>query len=168
MVSPVAPLSAPACWICGAREAAEWKPRNLERDLVPEDLRITDDRYGVTLGLWRCRRCAFIYSDAGEVAELVSLYSQLEDPAYEQGEVSRKLQMRWLVARARRARPDARSLLDVGAAAGMLVKEAERAGLVAEGVEPSRSLVQAGRSAGLTLHAASSRTRTSRAAASTS
>jgi SAM-dependent methyltransferase len=138
--------------VCDAREAAEWKPRNLERDLVPEDLRITDDRYGVTLALWRCRRCEFIYSDAGEVAELVSLYSRLDDPAYEEGEVSRKLQMRWLVERAWKARPGARSLLDVGAAAGLLVKEAGQAGLLAEGVEPSHSLVQAGCAAGLTLH----------------
>jgi len=155
MVSPVPPVSAQApsaCWVCGAREAAAWKPRNLERDLVPEDLRITDDRYGVTLALWRCRRCEFIYSDAGEVAELVSLYSRLDDPAYEQGEVSRTLQMRWLVSHARKTRPDAQSLLDVGAAAGLLVGEAARAGLRAEGVEPSHSLVQAGRAAGLTLH----------------
>ncbi len=155
MLTPVSPVSSQApsaCWVCGAQEAAAWKPRNLDRNLAPEDLRITDDRYGTTLGLWRCRRCEFIYSDADEVAELVSLYSRLDDPAYEEGEVSRTLQMRWLMAHARQARPGARSLLDVGAAAGLLVSEAARAGLRAEGVEPSHSLVQAGRAAGLTLH----------------
>ena len=154
-MSPVAPVSTqgpPACRVCGAREGVPWKPRNLERDLLPEDLRITDDRYGVTLALWRCGRCEFIYSDSREVAELVTLYSRLDDPAYEEGEVSRTLQMRWLVSRARRACPDARSLLDVGAAAGLFVGEATRAGFCAEGVEPSRSLVAAGRGAGRTLH----------------
>ena len=96
------------CWVCGASESEPWKARNLERELVPEDLRITDDRYGVTLRLRRCRRCGFIQADDGEVRELTALYAGLEDPAYEEGGGSRRLQMSWLLRAARRApsRPD--------------------------------------------------------------
>jgi SAM-dependent methyltransferase len=155
MVSPrvqEASYAPPPCWVCGSREAERWKERNLDRPLTPEDLRITDDRYGVTLSLWRCRACEFIHADDIDVGELVSLYARLDDPAYEEGEGSRTLQMRWLVKSAVQARPAARTLLDVGAAAGMLVKEAARAGLDGEGVEPSRALVRAGRRGGVRLH----------------
>jgi SAM-dependent methyltransferase len=141
-----------ACWVCGGHDAEAWKPRNLDRELVPEDLRITDARYGVTLSLQRCRGCHFIQADVHEVEQLVSLYARLDDPSYEAGEVGRTLQMRWLLRKTREARPGARTLLDVGAAAGLLVKEAAAQGFEAEGVEPSHSLVEAGRRAGAILH----------------
>jgi SAM-dependent methyltransferase len=61
--------------------------------------------------------------------------------------------MEWLLRKAKAARPGAKTLLDVGAASGMLVRAAEREGLTAEGVEPSESLVQRGIAQGAKLHA---------------
>ena len=49
--------------------------------------------------------------------------------------------MRWLLSKARKVNPAAKSLLDVGAGAGLLVAEAKRLGFDAFGVEPSHSLV---------------------------
>lgn len=109
----------------------------------PEDLQITDHRYGVTLSLRKCARCGFIFADDTELAELTALYEQLDDPEYETTQDTRLLQMQWLLAKTRRLRPQARTLLDIGAGAGLLVAEARRGGLDAIGVEPSRSLVEA-------------------------
>ncbi len=135
-------LTRQACWICGGSDTILWKRRNLQRPLSPEDLQITDSRYGVTLALRRCRQCGFIFAEASELPELTRLYEQLEDQAYGESQDSRALQMKWLLDQALTAHPGARSLLDLGAGAGLLVVEARRRGLDATGVEPSRWLVQ--------------------------
>jgi 2-polyprenyl-3-methyl-5-hydroxy-6-metoxy-1,4-benzoquinol methylase len=133
------------CWICGATGALHWKDRGIQRPLEPGDLRITDQRYGVTLSLLRCRECGFIFSNDKEVEELVSLYENMFDPGYEESQEGRALQMRWLLRKARKANQSGRSLLDVGAGSGLLVAEAKCFGFNAIGVEPSRSLVKLAR-----------------------
>jgi 2-polyprenyl-3-methyl-5-hydroxy-6-metoxy-1,4-benzoquinol methylase len=134
-----------SCWICGSTDTRSWKPRSIDRPLTADDLRITDTRYGVTLALWRCRRCGFIFADRADLQNLAALYEQLSDAGYLESQQARSRQMRWLLDRVLRARPDARTLLDVGAGAGLLVAEAQRRNLVAAGVEPSRFLVQRAR-----------------------
>jgi 2-polyprenyl-3-methyl-5-hydroxy-6-metoxy-1,4-benzoquinol methylase len=61
--------------------------------------------------------------------------------------------MRSLIQCAVDSHPTAATLLDVGAAAGLLLREAKAAGLDAEGVEPSESLVRAARDDELKIHA---------------
>jgi 2-polyprenyl-3-methyl-5-hydroxy-6-metoxy-1,4-benzoquinol methylase len=129
--------------VCGGDDAERYKERSLTRALVPSDLAITDSNYGATLALRRCRQCSFIFAEGGDLSELLGLYEKLSDPGYEGSQDSRVLQMRWLIVRALRARPGARTLLDIGAAAGLLVKLARDQGLDAQGVEPSRDLVAA-------------------------
>lgn len=150
---PTAERSSTGCPVCGEQRSSLWKRRNLDRRLSPEDLLITDSRYGVTLELWKCGRCGFIYAAGAEIDELESLYARLDDPEYDAGAPGRDLQMEWLLKKAKQARPGAKTLLDVGAASGMLVRAAAREGLAAEGVEPSKSLVERGRAQGATLHA---------------
>ena len=140
-----APRATARCWVCGSVGAAPWKGSHLERPLEPADLRITDERYGLTLPLRRCRTCGFIFAEAADVERLTALYEGLVDPGYEESQEPRRLQMRRLLDIAGRARPGARSLLDVGAGAGLLVAEARTRGLDAVGVEPSRALCAAAR-----------------------
>jgi 2-polyprenyl-3-methyl-5-hydroxy-6-metoxy-1,4-benzoquinol methylase len=129
-----------ACWACGAIETRPYRKSALPSALTPDDLRITDARYGTTLTLARCPRCGFVFADDPRTPELPALYAALDDPDYESGEESRARQMRWLLRACLVRRPGAVTLLDVGAASGLLVKEAAREGLRAVGVEPSASL----------------------------
>lgn len=131
------------CWICGSRDAVVWKRRSLDRPLVPDDFRITDDHYGTTLELLRCRDCGFLFASPEDMAELTSLYERLVDPEYEAGQEIRSLQMKFLLRKFRTFYPAAKTLLDIGAGAGALVAEAQKIGLRATGIEPSRSLVAA-------------------------
>jgi 2-polyprenyl-3-methyl-5-hydroxy-6-metoxy-1,4-benzoquinol methylase len=131
--------------VCGAAGAEPYKARSIDRALAPDDLAITDSSYGTTLALLRCGQCGFIFAEGDDLAELYGLYERLSDPGYEGSQDSRLLQMRWLIERAQRARPGAKTLLDIGAAAGLLVKLARDQGLDATGVEPSRDLVAAAR-----------------------
>ena len=141
-----------ACWICGNHDVTPWKPRNLPTHLSPDDLKVTDHRYGTTLALDKCSHCGFIFAHGDELPALTSLYEQLEDDEYERTQDTRVLQMRWLLDLSLRACPCAHRVLDIGAGAGLLVAEAKRRGLDAVGVEPSRSLVGvAGRVNGVQL-----------------
>jgi 2-polyprenyl-3-methyl-5-hydroxy-6-metoxy-1,4-benzoquinol methylase len=126
--------------VCGATDATPWKERSIDRPLHPADLRITDKTYGATLALNRCARCGFLFASSDELDELTSLYERLEDPGYEETQRPRLLQMQSLLRWARAVVPHARTLLDVGAGAGILVAEARREGLEAVGVEPSLAL----------------------------
>ena len=134
------------CWVCGSSRTVPWRGRTLARELTPEDFRITDSHYGATLALRRCPDCDFIFAESEEVQSLTRLYEQLTDPEYEKSQDTRALQMRWLISAARQLRPEAHSLLDIGAGSGLLVAEARRQGLDATGVEPSRALVEMARS----------------------
>ena len=131
------------CWVCGSDESSHWKERNLDRPLTPEDFQITDSRYGVTWSLWQCQKCSFIFADGSELAELTGFYEQLVDPSYEEGAENRALQMRWLLQVGRNLKPDGRTLLEIGAGTGLLIREAQKMGLEAVGIEPSVSLVEA-------------------------
>ena len=130
------------CWVCRGRDALRWKPRSIDRPLTADDLRITDAAYGVTLGLWRCLSCGFIYADGDDLAQLTLLYEQLADPDYVRDREPRALQMRWLLDKTLQSHPHVRTLLDVGAGAGLFVAEAQRRDLEAVGIEPSRFLVE--------------------------
>jgi len=135
------PTLKPSCPVCSSTRTTLWKSRNLDRELTPEDFRITDSRYGVTLTLHKCEDCSFLFADPSETAHLTALYEQLVDPSYEEGAENRALQMRWLLRLGKAIRPQARTLLEIGAGSGLLVSEAGHMGLQAVGVEPSNSLV---------------------------
>lgn len=132
-----------ACWVCGTKTDAVWKQRSLQRDLAAGDLQITDSHYGLTLTLMKCHSCGFIFADEAELDELEKLYEKLDDPEYESTQDTRVLQMRWLLDQVQRVRPSARTWLDIGAGAGLLVAEARHRGFEAVGVEPSYKLVAA-------------------------
>lgn len=122
-----------------------WRKSELQSGVVPSDLRITDARYGLTLDLARCRACGFGFADSEDVAQLDDLYADLDDPGYEGSQTPRLLQMEWLVRTVRQHHPAAKTALDVGAATGLLVVSARRAGLDAIGIEPSRVLSEVAR-----------------------
>jgi 2-polyprenyl-3-methyl-5-hydroxy-6-metoxy-1,4-benzoquinol methylase len=125
-----------------------WKASSVEDDLVPEDLAITDSRYGTTLPILECS-CGFRFADPRTVPDLVALYEALDDHAYSETADVRRVQQRTLVRDLLRHRPATRTLLDVGAANGLLVEEATRTGLQAVGVEPSESLSAEARERGV-------------------
>jgi SAM-dependent methyltransferase len=144
-------VRARSCPACGGANVLPWKARNLDGPVRPLDLSITDARYGTTLALSRCSDCGFVFADDPDVERLDALYAELDDPAYIEDDSHRTLQMSFLCDIARRERPTASTWLDVGAATGLLVGEAERHGFTAVGVEPSAALAAVGRERGLDI-----------------
>ena len=46
------------CWICKSSNIKKVK-EGIEKEISPNDFNITDDRYGTTLGIYRCLDCKF-------------------------------------------------------------------------------------------------------------
>jgi SAM-dependent methyltransferase len=93
----------------------------------------------VTGTRYRCDECGFIFCP--EVGDVLPHYKALQDPGYEQTRQARSLQQRKLLDVVGRYQPSGR-LLDIGAASGILVEQALRAGYQAEGIEPSAWLCE--------------------------
>ena len=70
-------MSISSCPVCQAGHLRFCRSRNLDRELTPEDVQITDSRYGVTLTLYRCADCTFVFADPAETPELIALYEQI-------------------------------------------------------------------------------------------
>jgi SAM-dependent methyltransferase len=130
------------CPLCAGSRTHVVRKTDVAKTLAPEDFQITDAHYGRTLSLCRCDDCSFVFADPAELQQLEKLYGDLEDPGYVGTQDSRSLQMKWLVDVILQVKPAAKTLLDVGAGTGLLVREAEGRGIRATGVEPSRWLVK--------------------------
>jgi 2-polyprenyl-3-methyl-5-hydroxy-6-metoxy-1,4-benzoquinol methylase len=129
------------CWICGGA-SRPFRPSTIRHRVDAACVRITDSNYGETAALSKCRDCGFVFADPLPHPDVLDLYREMDDQPYQNTAFTRRTQMRQLLSEIRRARPSARSLLDVGAGTGLMVAEARAAGFRAEGVEPSRWCVE--------------------------
>jgi len=135
--------------VCGGEQLALAKASNLSRPLDARSFAITNSEYGVTSAVYRCRECGFM--QCPEVPETLPYYSDVIDPSYEESRPTREIQERKLLEAVRRYKAGGR-LLDIGAASGALIEQAQRMGFNAEGVEPSRWLADKARERGLAVH----------------
>jgi SAM-dependent methyltransferase len=143
------PPGARACWVCGGERLSLRKPANYRGALDSGAFAITDTHYGVTAAIYECADCGFL--QCAELDDVTHFYEGVEDEAYEAGRAQRRLQLRRVLENVRRHVPGGR-LLDIGAASGILVAEAQQMGFRAEGVEPSRWLQRKAVERGLPVH----------------
>ena len=134
------------CWVCGSSHTRPWKARTIARELIPEDLRITDSNYGATLALRRCHDCHFIFAEDEQVRSLTGLSRAIDRSGIRKEPGHPRTAN--VLANLRGAPPSPRGPVATrrGAGSGLLVAEARRQGLDATGVEPSRALVEMARS----------------------
>ncbi len=151
---PMQPLQrSDGCWLCGGQSSREFFPSRIPTELTPELIKITDTSYGRTARLLRCADCGFIRAETVTARALEALYQEQVDDGYQESPLPRQKAFEELVKRVRLLRPEAQTLLDVGASMGLLCAEAVRAGFRAEGVEPSVWAVEEGRRRfGVILH----------------
>lgn len=128
-----------ACPACGGANLRPWKKGSADlRELMPEDVKITDSRYGLTWDLSVCADCGHIFADPCPTPTFIgSLYGALEDPLYEEEAEGRAMNFRRVLAQLERLRPEKGRLFDVGAATGILMNLARERGWEVDGVEPS-------------------------------
>jgi hypothetical protein len=143
------------CPVCQSSRISPYKKGSLKpEELTPEKIKITDAEYGQTWDLSQCQDCGYIFANPCPAASILArLYHEVEDPAYEVEAPGRRRNFRRLLRRLEKLLPNKGSLLDVGAATGLLLVEARQRGWEATGIEPSRWAVEiAARKYGLALH----------------
>lgn len=132
------------CPICGSdkrktiREAT-FDPGNINSS----DFRITDNRYGHCWTFKRCSECAMVYADPSpQPDDLIRFYSQLDDQEYGEEADGRAKNFKTILKRLKKTPTPGLRLLDIGSANGLFVHLAREQGYLAEGIEPSLSLVK--------------------------
>ncbi len=132
------------CLVCKSHNSKILRRGNFNlKNLKPEDFKITDNRYGLNWTFYRCLDCGFVYANPLLSEKSVFLfYSMLEDEDYDSESENRQKNFRLILKRIRKLKPEAETVLDVGAANGIFLDLAAKAGWKVAGIEPSKYLVQ--------------------------
>jgi SAM-dependent methyltransferase len=129
-------LACPACSspVIRPYKRGTFSVARLNRDQV----KITDSQYGEFWDLSVCRDCGHIFANPfPEPDYLLSLYSLIEDPLYEEEAAGRSKNFLRILSFLERILPNKGRLFDVGAATGILLDLARRRGWQPDGIEPS-------------------------------
>jgi SAM-dependent methyltransferase len=106
--------------------------------LTEDQIKITDSEYGKIWDLSQCTNCSHIFANPAPTQEFIqSLYSQTEDPLYEEEAEGRGKNFKRVLSRLDRIYPERGILFDIGAATGILLNLARQRGWQIAGVEPS-------------------------------
>jgi SAM-dependent methyltransferase len=132
-----------ACPACAGKRFRPSRKGTYFSPLTQEQIKITDSQYGKTWALSVCLDCGHLFADPCPSPELITaLYSQVQDPDYEEEAVGRSLNFASILSRLDRRLPQKGRLFDVGAATGILLDLARRRGFKPDGIELSRWAVQ--------------------------
>jgi SAM-dependent methyltransferase len=137
------------CWLCSSDDLRCILPARLPEKLESAAFRVTDANYGWSAAIYQCGRCGF--RECPDFTDVLAFYEGMDDAGYEESRAPRMLQAARLLGHLKMPRPRAR-LLDIGAGSGIMVEAAARAGYLAEGVEPSRWMVDRALERGLPVH----------------
>ena len=138
------------CWVCGEDSTLLKKGVDIN-NVGSDDFNITDKNYGQHLSIFLCNKCGFKF--CRKASNITKFYEEMEDEDYIEGENPRALQAKKLINQALKLKPGPkRKLLDIGAGAGILVKEASKVGFLSEGVEPSQQLTDSARKNDIKIH----------------
>jgi SAM-dependent methyltransferase len=140
-------IKASACPVCGSPDIVPFKKATFDpSSLRTDQIKITDSEYGKVWDLSRCRNCGHIFADPCPSPETIAaLYSQVEDPQYEEEAEGRSRNFVRILRRMESLAPAKGELLDVGAATGILLDLARRRGWRPDGLEISHWAVRVAR-----------------------
>ncbi len=127
------------CPVCSSSALKSFKQSTFEiKEISAEQIKITDSEYGKTWDLSRCRTCSHVFANpAPRPSYIQALYSQVEDPLYEDEAEGRAKNFTKILSRLEKICPQKGPLFDVGAATGILIHLARDRGWEADGIELS-------------------------------
>ncbi|MFC2160711.1 class I SAM-dependent methyltransferase, partial [Acidobacteriota bacterium] len=127
------------CPVCSSSALRPYKKSTFDtRNITAEQIKITDSEYGKTWELSQCLNCSFVFANPAPTPHFIqTLYSQVEDPLYEDEVEGRSKNFKKILSRLEKICPRKGFLFDVGAATGILIHLARDRGWDATGIEPS-------------------------------
>ena len=125
--------------MCSSPSFSPHKRGSLDVSSLSKDhIKITDSDYGKIWDLSRCDNCAHIFANPCPSPEFIqSLYGETEDPLYQEEAQGRTKNFKRILTRLDKIHPERGTLIDVGAATGILMDISRKRGWKVEGVEPS-------------------------------
>lgn len=137
------------CWLCESQSLKLVKSTDLLVNPKSEQFRVSDSNYGKTGNLCKCNQCGFI--QCFDFLEPGSFYEEMTDNDYVVSQNARYKEMSRILSFAQPFLGGGKSLLDIGAGTGMLVKRATELGYRAVGIEPSKQFCDIAVEAGLNV-----------------
>ncbi len=136
-----------ACPACGGTSFQSYRKRTFDfLRLTSDQIKITDSHYGKIWDLSRCEECDHIFANPCPTPGFIdSLYSQVEDPLYDDEAAGRSKNFERVLRRLKKMRPEKGILFDVGAATGILLRLARSRGWEPDGVEAGSWAVRVAR-----------------------
>lgn len=127
------------CPVCSSTNLVPFREKTFDiGTLTEENIKITDSDYGKVWDLSRCKNCTHVFANPAPSPPFIqSLYSKTEDPDYQEESLGRSKNFQRILVALEKIHPQKGSLLDVGAATGILLHLAREKGWAPEGVEPS-------------------------------
>jgi len=125
--------------VCSRSSFSPYRKRTFDPSLLSKDqIKITDNDYGKIWNLSRCDNCTHIFANPCPSLDFIqSLYSEIEDPLYQEEEKGRSRNFIRILSALERMHPEKGSLFDVGAATGILLDIAGKRDWEIDGIEPS-------------------------------
>jgi 2-polyprenyl-3-methyl-5-hydroxy-6-metoxy-1,4-benzoquinol methylase len=132
------------CPVCSSSSLTPFKKSTFDFfQLSQEQIKITDSDYGKIWDLSRCQNCQYIFANPSPSLEFISsLYSEVEDPLYEEEARGRSKNFLRILSYLERIHPPQGTLFDVGAATGIFLNLACQRGWQVDGIETSSWAVQ--------------------------
>lgn len=135
------------CPVCGSPSIHFLKKGTFSPSQIsPEQIKITDSQYGKHWDLSFCKNCGLIFANPCPSLDLLhSLIHKTKDPVYEEEAKGRAENFRRLLSYLETIHSQKGFLLDIGAASGILLNEAQKRGWETEGIEASTWAVRVAR-----------------------
>jgi 2-polyprenyl-3-methyl-5-hydroxy-6-metoxy-1,4-benzoquinol methylase len=142
------------CPVCSSSDISSFKKRTFDTGTLTEDnIKITDSDYGKIWDLDSCKNCTHVFANPTPSPTFIqALYRKTEDPDYEEESLGRGKNFQRILSALGKIHPQKGTLLDVGAATGILMFLARERGWDPDGIEPSSWAVEVAKNKyGLTL-----------------
>jgi len=129
----------PGCFLCHSQSLQLFYQGGVsDESELSKAFLITDSEYHSYPNIYKCSNCELICSDPQAItASPLNFYEEMKDPEYHLEAEGRVIPFRDILNRAEKMGQKG-LLLDIGAATGILLKEAQNKGWQVSGVEPSR------------------------------
>jgi len=125
------------CMLCNSKESFVFKKKKIIENFSTNNLKISDKDYGLTLKLYKCSDCNFIFASRSDCKQFYSSYKNMKDYDYIKSENQRYFQLKNLIEIYLKKFNKPQKHLDIGAGSGILTSIMKNKKIDSLGIEPS-------------------------------
>jgi ubiquinone/menaquinone biosynthesis C-methylase UbiE len=128
------------CIVCNSKKNLIFKKKKIIVNFSTKNLKISDKDYGLTLKLYKCSDCNFIFANRSDCNQFYSFYKNMKDYDYIKSESQRYFQLKNLIEIYLKKFKKPQKHLDIGAGSGILTSIMDNKKIDSLGIEPSSYL----------------------------